>query len=203
MTTTEGRPIRAGEVKTEARPMRADAVKNRQRILDAAEEVFAAEGLTAPIDVVAERAGVGVGTLYRHFPTKEALFEAIVVTRLQSLLDEVRARADAGEPGEALFSFLREFAGAAMSKHDLMDALAAAGVDLKSQCTAMFEELQEGIGQLLERAVSAGACRSDVSTHDVVGLVVGACRASEQLGLGVSCERMLEVVLDGLRRSDA
>jgi hypothetical protein len=64
-----------------SRPMRADAVKNRARILEAAEEIFATEGVSVPIDTVAERAGLGVGTLYRHFPTKEALFEAIVVDR--------------------------------------------------------------------------------------------------------------------------
>ena len=67
--------------------MRADAVKNRARILQAAEEVFAANGISAPIDMVAEQAGVGVGTVYRHFPTKEALFEAIVLTGLQELVD--------------------------------------------------------------------------------------------------------------------
>ena len=71
-----------------ARPMRADAVKNRQRILEAAEEIFATEGVSVPIDAVAERAGVGVGTLYRHFPTKEALFEAIVMARLEYLLEQ-------------------------------------------------------------------------------------------------------------------
>src|SRR5665213_791075 len=72
------------------RPLRADALRNRARILNAAEEVFALEGVGAPIDVVAERAQVGVGTLYRHFPTKEALFEAIVLERLQALLATAR-----------------------------------------------------------------------------------------------------------------
>src|SRR5271163_45641 len=72
------------------RRMRADAVKNRQRILEAAEAIFATEGLAVPIDTVAERAGVGVGTLYRHFPTKEALFEAIVIERLLELLETAK-----------------------------------------------------------------------------------------------------------------
>ena len=86
--------------------MRADAVKNRQRILEAAEAIFATEGLSVPIDTVAERAGVGVGTLYRHFPTKEALFEAIVMARLEYLLELAKAQAGAADPGDALFSFL-------------------------------------------------------------------------------------------------
>ncbi len=90
--------------------MRADALKNRERILEAAETTFASLGLSVPIDVVAQRAGVGVGTLYRHFPTKEALFEAIVTTRLEDLLDETKTRCDASDPGDAFFVFLRRFA---------------------------------------------------------------------------------------------
>ena len=83
--------------------MRADAVKNRARILEAAEEIFATEGVSVPIDTVAERAGLGVGTLYRHFPTKEALFEAIVVDRLESLLEMARRQSVDPDPGAALF----------------------------------------------------------------------------------------------------
>ena len=98
------------------RPVRADAVENRRRILEAAEVVFAREGVSVPVDVVAERAGVGVGTLYRHFPTKEALFEAIVMTKLESMVEGAAAALDAGsgeDPGEALFSFLQVLGGQA------------------------------------------------------------------------------------------
>ncbi|MGH9097365.1 MAG: TetR/AcrR family transcriptional regulator, partial [Acidimicrobiales bacterium] len=114
------------------RPMRADAVKNRARILQAAEEVFAANGLSAPIDMVAEQAGVGVGTVYRHFPTKEALFEAIVLTGLQELVEAATA-ADDQDAGEAFYAFIRTFASKVSIKHDLIDALSAAGIDIKSQ----------------------------------------------------------------------
>ena len=89
----------AGPEAQETRPMRADAVKNRARILEAAEEIFATEGVSVPIDAVAERAGLGVGTLYRHFPTKEALFEAIVVERLERLLETIRTQRAAPDPG--------------------------------------------------------------------------------------------------------
>src|SRR3974390_1125117 len=85
------------------RPMRADPLRNRTRILEAAEVVFAAEGIEVPVDLIAEKAGVGVGTLYRHFPTKEKLCEAILLERLSSLTADARALADAaGAPG-ALF----------------------------------------------------------------------------------------------------
>ena len=117
--------------------MRADAVKNRARILEAAEEIFATQGVSVPIDAVAERAGLGVGTLYRHFPTKEALFEAIVVARLEQLLETIRTQRDAPDPGPALFAFLGEFAGHASAKKDLFEALGSAGIDIKS---ALFRD---------------------------------------------------------------
>jgi AcrR family transcriptional regulator len=185
---------------SEVRPMRADAVKNRERILAAAEEVFALQGVAVPIDVVAERAGVGVGTLYRHFPTKEALFEAIVLTRIEHLVEEAGACVGADDPGAAFFGFLREFARNATNKRDLFDSLSAAGIDVKSQCAETFDVLRERIELLLERAQGAGAVRNDVTAPDVIGLVVGSCLAAEQSGLAAtSPERMLDVVLDGLR----
>lgn len=182
------------------RPMRADAAKNRLRILRAAEEVFASEGVGAPVDAVAERAGVGVGTLYRHFPTKETLFEAIVVTRLEDLVGALDCAGEAEDPGAAFFSFLKRFAAEASRKRDLFDALGAAGVDVKSDCTELFERLELGLKRLLDRAVAATVVRPDVTTTDVIGLVVGACHAADQPGLGLSSsDRMVEVVCDGLR----
>jgi AcrR family transcriptional regulator len=180
--------------------MRADAVKNRQRILEAAEAIFAIEGVSVPIDTVAERAGVGVGTLYRHFPTKEALFEAIVMDRLEYLLGAAKASADADEPGPALFSFLGEFAEHASAKHDLFDALSSAGIDIKSNCAAMFDDMKRSIDVLLQRAVSAGSVRGDVSTEEMIGLVVGVCQAGGRPDNdAVRLQRMVEIVCDGLR----
>jgi AcrR family transcriptional regulator len=182
------------------RPMRADAVKNRRRILEAAEATFSTEGVSVPIDTVAERAGVGVGTVYRHFPTKEALFEAIVVTRLEELLEMTRARADADDPGEALFSFLREFAQQASVKQDLSDAMSAAGIDIKSACSVKLDEMMRGIDLLLTRAKSSGAVRLEVSNEEVMGLIVGACKAARYSELDEAiCQRMVEIVCDGIR----
>jgi AcrR family transcriptional regulator len=182
------------------RPMRADAVKNRQRILVAAEEVFADRGVAAPIDDVAERAGVGIGTLYRHFPNKEALFEAIVLTRLEELAAAAAAPPGAGDPGEALFAFLREFAGKVSNKHDLIDALGAAGIDIKSRCADMVGQLEAGVDGMLARAQGAGAIRPGLTTREVMGLIMGVCQAGEHSELdGASRLRMLDVVCDGLR----
>jgi len=182
------------------RPLRADAAKNRARILRAAEEVFAAEGIAVPVDLVAERAGLGVGTLYRHFPTKEALFEAIVVARLEELLATVKERPDDAAPGEALFAFLREISHHASTKHDLIDALGSAGIDIKSRCAALIDEIKRHVEQLRCRAVAAGAVRADVSADEMVGLVVGTCQAAGHAGPDdVNLRRMMEVVCDGLR----
>jgi len=184
----------------EPRSMRTDALKNRQRILDAAEEIFAAEGVTVPIDAVAERAGLGVGTLYRHFPNKEALFEAIVLDRLERLLATAKAYEGTDDRGEALFEFLGELADQAASKRDLFEALGSAGIDLKSRCSSLFDELMAGVEKLLARAVEEGTVRDDVSANEVVVLIVGACHTGGESGLSSEAiRRMVGVVLDGLR----
>src|ERR1700745_1782401 len=90
-----------------ARKLRADAARNRARVLDVAYETFAAEGLSVPIDDIARRAGVGAGTVYRHFPTKEALFAAVMKDRMQHLVDDGYALLESDGPDEALFTFLR------------------------------------------------------------------------------------------------
>ena len=115
-----------------ARPLRADAARNRARVLDIAYETFAAEGFSVPIDEIARRAGVGAGTVYRHFPTKEALFQAVIEGRMRHLVADGRALLDEPEPGEALFTFLRSMVlqwGA--TDRGLVDALGRLGIDIE------------------------------------------------------------------------
>lgn len=183
-----------------ARPPRADAVKNRQRLLQAAEDVFATDGVQAQVDLVADRAGVGVGTLYRHFPTKESLIEAIIRTRLEALRGQLDACAAAGAPGDAFFAFLHEFGRQAAAKRDLFEALGAAGIDIKAKCADAYEELKRGVGGLLALAQVAGSVRADVSAEDVIGLVAGTCQGSATPGRDPEwIDRMIDVVCDGLR----
>jgi AcrR family transcriptional regulator len=184
----------------DGRPMRADAVRNRSRILEAAEEVFAREGISVPIDVVAERAGVGVGTLYRHFPTKEALVEAIVAYRIADLVETAKSYATTTDPGAALFEYLHVFARQAAAKHDLFDALGSAGIDIKERCSRMLDDMMTALDRLRERAVAAGAIRADIAADELLDLVVGA---SHGHGPVVSdparIDRMVTIVCDGLR----
>lgn len=181
------------------RPLRADAQRNRERILAAAEEVFSREGLGAPIDKIAEQAGVGVGTLYRHFPTKEALLQAIVLLRLDQLVELSGRLADSPRPTEALFSYLETFASVACAKHDLMEALGSAGIDIKVNCAATFEMLMGAIDILVSRAIEEGGVRPDVSAKEVVALVVGSCQASNLTADGPRLSPLLHIVFDGLR----
>jgi AcrR family transcriptional regulator len=203
----------AGQVSVEesaedrCRPMRADAQKNRARLLVAAEEVFAERGVSVPIDDVAQRAGVGVGTLYRHFPTKEALFVAVVATRLEQLRDESKGLLDASDPGRAFFVFAEHLAEQMAGKRDLTDALAEAGVDIKAEMAVMggdvMAELQDNVQKLIDRAQKSGAIRGDVSAAELFGLIAGSCMAGHQHGMDHDAQkRMLSVVFDGLRRHD-
>src|SRR6202140_203377 len=103
--------------------MRADAVRNKKLIVQAAREVFATAGLAAPIDEIAQRAGVGTGTLYRHFPTKEALFEAVVIGRVEELVEEARRLIAGNDPKTAFFELLSQLVQHGDGHKDLMDAL--------------------------------------------------------------------------------
>jgi AcrR family transcriptional regulator len=182
------------------KPLRADAERNRQRLLEVAQAVFAAEGLAVPIDEIARRAGLGVGTLYRHFPTKEALFEAIVVGRLESMVAYGDERIEAPETGSAFFDFLGRMVEEGAAKRDFTDALASTGVDLTKVLGGLKKELARIMGVLLKRAQAAGAVRPDVGVPEVLALMTGAFTSIDRLGAGPKArERLLAIVCDGLR----
>src|SRR2546421_5423662 len=109
------------------RPLRADAARNREKVLQAAREAFAESGYGITLDEIAARAGVGPGTVYRHFPAKEALFEAVVTARLTDLVRDARDRARADDPGEAFFGFLGRLAGEAAAQRGLPHGISVAG----------------------------------------------------------------------------
>ncbi|AMC57506.1 transcriptional regulator [Mycobacterium tuberculosis variant microti] len=115
------------------RRVRADAARNRARVLEVAYQTFAADGLSVPVDEIARRAGVGAGTVYRHFPTKEALFQAVIADRMHRIIDKGHALLKSKHPGDALFAFLRSMVlqwGA--TDRGLVEALAGVGIEISS-----------------------------------------------------------------------
>jgi AcrR family transcriptional regulator len=182
--------------------MRADAQRNRARILEAAEVVFAAEGIEVPVDVIAEKAGVGVGTLYRHFPTKEKLCEAILLERLSALTLDARALADADDPAAAFFGFLRHLVEEATAKRDLLVAVMGAGLAIDLAASEVKEQLRQAVGVLLGRAQSVGAVRPDVTADMVVSLASATCQAAAHTEVTPACD-LLGIVCDGLRPQGA
>ena len=181
------------------RPLRADASRNRARVLEVAYETFAQEGLSVPIDEIARRAGVGAGTVYRHFPTKEALFRAIVTNRLQRLIDYATPLMDADDPGAAFFAFL----GLLVEEKDqgLVEALAGVGFDIATAMPDVEQEFLAMLAGLLTRAQRAGAVRSDVDVRDVKALLVGCQAMLRHNDNAELTRRTLAVVMDGLARA--
>lgn len=179
--------------------LRADARRNRARVLQAAQEAFAAEGLAVPLDEIARRAGVGAGTVYRHFPTKEALFEAIVLGRVRSMIDHVREQTNAPDPEAAFFGVLRDFVTQGVVKKDLIDALSGAGIDLSTALTDARDEIRDALGGLLTKAQQAGAVRQDVDANDLLTLLSTMFLAAQRQGGMTVPKGVLAVVMSGLR----
>jgi AcrR family transcriptional regulator len=180
------------------RPPRADAVRNRLKVLEAAETVFDARGTTASTEEVARAAGVGIGTVFRHFPTKEALLEAVYVSRLRKLAEEAEELASAEDPGAAFFTFFARVVGYAATKNALSAALTEAGVDVSEAAGETGQGLRRALAALLSRAQDAGAVRGDVGLSEVMTLLVGVSQAAERVQ-SEARDRALNVVFDGLR----
>jgi AcrR family transcriptional regulator len=183
------------------RARRVDAQANRDRILDVAEEVFGAGGETASTEEVARRAGVGIATVFRHFPTKAALLQAVLVGRFERLRAQAEARLDAPDPGVAFFDFFRQLVADAATKIAIGDALLDAGGDRDGEATQASTGLRRAVGELLQRAQQAGAVRDDVELPEVYALLVATSRAAAHPSLDAEVrDRALAIVFDGLRR---
>lgn len=180
------------------RPLRADAQRNRDRLLAVAEEIFATRGVTASTEEIARQAGVGIGTLFRHFPTKEDLLKAVFVGRMQRLARSAEALADAADPGAALFHFFTTVVDQAATKNALVDALTESGLAITE--AAAPAGLRDALSTLLRRAQDAGTVRPDLGVPELIGLLVGASRGVEQVGEDRQARRrIIAVILDGLR----
>jgi AcrR family transcriptional regulator len=184
---------------TEPRPLRADARRNRARVLAAAEEVFAAKGTSASTEEIAKAAGVGVGTLFRHFPTKEALLEAVLVELLKTFLEQATEATEAEHPGNAFFDFLRSWIAMAATKNAYVAALSAAGV-VPPRLGRRGDRFRDALAMMIDRAQRLGAVRTDLTVDELVPVLVGTAAAAELAGHDRAlCERTVEMMFDGLR----
>ncbi|MCL1869199.1 MAG: TetR/AcrR family transcriptional regulator [Promicromonosporaceae bacterium] len=175
------------------RPMRADARRNRDRVLHAAAQAFAAEGLSVPVHEIARRAGVGTGTVGRHFPTKQALYAAVLLDAMRDLAGHADQLAATQPPGDAFFGLLRALVREGSTHRGLAEALAGGGFDIESAATAAGVNVSERLRGLLAAAQQAGAVEPAVAFADVKALVAG-CLAAE----GQDAGRVLDVVCRGL-----
>ncbi len=181
------------------RHLRADARRNRERILESARAAFAESGADAQIDDVARHAGVGVGTVYRHFPTKEALLAELVRQKFRLFADRAsEALESPEEPFAAIEELLRRNAATAAEDVGIQYAIASAGEQAWTQAQAEQEELLEVTEQLLERARRAGTIRPDIKAIDVAMLMCGVCSAMGPRP-GFDWRRHLDLVVDALR----
>ena len=181
------------------RKPRADSVRNRKRVLDAAKVVFAAGGPAASLDAVARMAGVGVGTLYRHFPTRELLFEAVYRNEVEQLVAIAEQLGTDLPPLEALRRWMHANVEFVATKKGMSAALAVA-VHAGSDLTAYsMDRLGRAVGALLRSAAEAGAIRGDIGPEDILRTVVGLCYTHDQPGWQGNVHRLVDVFVDGMR----
>lgn len=185
------------------RHMRADARRNRERILEAAIEVFSEQGVDAQIDDVARRADLGVGTIYRHFPTKDALIVELVRQKFRRFVENAReAMADDGEPFEVFAELLRRNAAFCSRDAAVQHALSASG---ESAWTDAQDEIDELLGitdALIRRAQAAGSMRPEITASDIPMLMCGVASTMAHGFPGFDWHRHLEFVIDMLRTHD-
>jgi AcrR family transcriptional regulator len=197
-TGITGREQPQAALQVSERHLRADAQRNRERILEAATKLMATHGIDVPIDEVAELAQVGVGTVYRNFPTKGALFEALLLARIEPLVAAARSAAAAADPGDAFVTFVRRLSDEFADFKALADAMAASGVDLTATKSAISSDLIAAVEELLRRAQEAGRIRPDVTVTDVSAMMAGLSH-SDPLFMGQpQRQRCVALVCDSL-----
>ncbi len=188
--------------RTEPKSRRLDAVRNRGRVLDAARQVFADHGIDVPVDAVAERAGVGVGTVFRHYPTKDALLAAVIERSFEELADAAESAAREKDADAAFAGFVRHIAGVIAQNRALV-VMARSRVADRHRYRPEEARLFRAVDRLVRAAQKAGAVRPGITAEDVAALLSGIGDAAFPVVTNASraggWERYLSVVLDGLR----
>jgi AcrR family transcriptional regulator len=192
----------ASPVPTRAAPAarRADARRNYDNLVAAAAKAFEENGVESSLEDVARRAGVGIGTLYRHFPTREALLEAVYRAEVESLCASAEQLVGTGPADDVLAAWLQLFVGYVSRKRGMASALKSAMRPDSELFAYVHEQIGRAGGSLLTAAVEAGAIRSDVELWDILRMASGICLATEQRPADPEqASRLVGLVVDGLR----
>jgi AcrR family transcriptional regulator len=178
---------------------RADAQRNRERILKTAKEAFTRFGAEASLDDIARQAGVGPGTLYRHFPSREELLKAVYRTEIEKLAAAERAFAETLPPLEALRAWLLLFVEAIAAKQVIAPALSALVGDPKKVFEASYAQMHEAVRSLVNRAIRSGDIRSNLDPNDLLRALIGVAHVATSSDWQQSARRLVDILIAGSR----
>ena len=184
----------------QARKPRADSARNRQLLIDAAKEGFTAVGLNVSLEEIARRAGVGIGTLYRHFPSREAVMEAVYRREVEQLAESVPQLLESSPAGEALHKWMHLFVDYIATKRLIAPSLGVAAARTSSLYATSAELIMRAITTLVKRAVDRGDVRKDIDPSDLLRALVGVSYGNPDAGWEASARRLVDILMDGLRR---
>ena len=182
------------------RKPRADSARNRQLLIDAAKAGFAEVGLNVSLEEVARRAGVGIGTLYRHFPSREAVVEAVYRREVEQLAEAVPLLIETSPAGEALHQWMHLFVDYIATKRLIAPSLQAAASRTSALRATSAELIASAISTLVKHAVASGEVRKDIDPSDLLRALVGVSYGNPDPGWEASARRLIDILMDGLRR---
>ena len=183
---------------TDRKP-RADAQRNRERVLEVAKQEFTRVGANASLEDIAKKAGVGPGTLYRHFPTREDLLVAVYRSEVEKLAAAERPLADNKSPVEALRAWLLLFVDAVETKHIIAPVLNALVGDPKKVFESSYAQIHETLRALVKRAIKSGDIRKDLDPIDLLRAIVGVANVSASPDWQQSARRLVDILIAGAR----
>jgi AcrR family transcriptional regulator len=181
------------------RKPRADALRNHDLLLEAAKASFAGSGAEVSLDEIAQRAGVGIGTLYRHFPTRDAIVEAVYRREVEQLADAANRLAATLPPGEALHAWMRLFVDYIATKKVIAPALKAMVGGASELYASSGARINGAMARMVERARSAGEIRADSDPGDLLRALAGFTHFNTGADWEASARRLIDILMDGLR----
>jgi AcrR family transcriptional regulator len=197
--------LRSGSINAKAKPAsearkpRADGARNRLLLIEAAKRAFAEIGTAVALEEIARRAGVGIGTLYRHFPTREAMLEAVYRREVEQLSEVVPQLLERSAPGEALHKWMHLFVDYIATKRLIVPSLGPATGRSSTLYATSAELITGALSTLVKRAIAAGDVRKDIDPSDLLRAMIGVTYQNPDAGWEASARRVIDLLMDGLK----